>query len=184
MADLPFGSYQGSVAEALHTAFRFMKDASAQAVKLEGGRGVVPQVEAIVQAGIPVMGHLGLTPQSVHALGGHSVQGRGDAGGILLDDAHALQDAGAFAVVLEAVPAELGAKVSEELAIPTIGIGAGVGCDAQILVWQDMLGLTPAKVPKFVKKYADLQSIIAQSARSYVSEVRSGAFPDEQHSYR
>lgn len=184
VADLPFGGYQGSVAEALHAASRFMKDASAQAVKLEGGRAMLPQVKTIVQAGIPVMGHLGLTPQSVHALGGHRVQGRGDAGDILLEDAHALQDAGAFAVVLEAIPAELGARVSEELAIPTIGIGAGAGCDAQILVWQDMLGLTPGQVPKFVKKYADLQGIIAESARLYVSEVGSGTFPDAQHSYR
>lgn len=183
VADLPFGSYQGSVSEALHSALRYVKEAGAQTVKLEGGRAVVPQVKAIVEAGIPVMGHLGLTPQSIHALGGHRVQGRGDAGELLLEDAVALEEAGAFAVVLEAVPANLGERVSAALRIPTIGIGAGAGCDAQILVWQDMLGLTPGRVPKFVKKYADLQAIISESARSYVMEVRNGTFPDPEHSY-
>jgi 3-methyl-2-oxobutanoate hydroxymethyltransferase len=183
VADLPFGSYQGSVGEALHSALRYVKETGAQAVKLEGGRSVLPQVRAIVEAGIPLMAHLGLTPQSIHALGGHRVQGRGHAGERLLEDALALEEAGAFAVVLEAVPAELGEKVTSALRIPTIGIGAGAGCAAQILVWQDMLGLTPGRVPKFVKKYADLQAIISESARSYVAEVRDGKFPDSEHSY-
>lgn len=183
IADLPFGSYQVSASQALHSATRYMKEALAQAVKLEGGQPVLPQVKAIVGAGIPLMGHLGLTPQSIHALGGNRVQGKGAAGDRLLADAHALEEAGAFAVVLEAVPAELGAKVSAELQIPTIGIGAGAGCDAQILVWQDMLGLTPGRLPRFVKKYADLQGIIAESAQSYVAEVRDGLFPGAQHCY-
>jgi 3-methyl-2-oxobutanoate hydroxymethyltransferase len=183
VADLPFGSYQSSAEQALHSATRYMKESSAQAVKLEGGNSVLPQVRAIVGAGIPLMGHLGLTPQSIHALGGNRVQGKGGAGDRLLADAHALEEAGAFAVVLEAVPAELGAKISAGLQIPTIGIGAGAGCDAQILVWQDMLGLTPGRLPRFVKKYADLRGIIAEAARSYVAEVGEGLFPDAPHSY-
>lgn len=183
VADLPFGSYQSSAEQALHSATRYMKETGAQAVKLEGGGSVLPQVRAIVGAGIPLMGHLGLTPQSIHALGGNRVQGKGGAGDRVLADAHALEEAGAFAVVLEAVPAELGTKISAGLQIPTIGIGAGAGCDAQILVWQDMLGLTPGRLPRFVKKYADLQGIIAEAARSYVAEVRDGLFPDAPHSY-
>ena len=143
VADLPFGSYQSSPEQALDTAARFVKEAGAHAVKLEGGSRVLPQVEAIVAAGIPVMGHLGLTPQSVNAFGGYRVQGRGESGDQLLRDAKALQHAGSFGVVLEVVPEDLATKVTAMLEIPTIGIGAGAGCDAQVLVWQDLAGLTP-----------------------------------------
>jgi 3-methyl-2-oxobutanoate hydroxymethyltransferase len=182
VADLPFGSYQGSPEQALHTAARFLKEGGAHAVKLEGGRRVVPQVELLVQAGVPVMGHVGLTPQSELVLG-LRVQGRGDAGDELLADALALQDAGAFAVVLEAVPAALAERVTKELVIPTIGIGAGVGCDAQVLVWTDMAGLTPGKPLTFVKRYADLRGVLAQATRDYVDDVRDGRFPGPEHSF-
>lgn len=184
VADLPFGSYQVGPAQALATATRFLKEAGAHAVKLEGGSAVLPQVQALVDAGVPVMGHLGLTPQSVHALSGlRRVQGRGEAGDRLLDDALALERAGAFAIVLESVPADLGGRVSEALAIPTVGIGAGPGCDAQILVWQDMAGLTPGRLPRFVKPYADLRGILGDAVRTYVKEVAGGAYPDPDHSY-
>lgn len=184
VADLPFGSYQSSIPQALETATRFMKEAGAHAVKLEGGRHVLPQVEAMVAAGIPVMGHLGLTPQSVHALGGYRVQGRGEAGDILLRDAKALEAAGAFSVVLEAVPADLAAHVTEVLSIPTIGIGAGASTDAQVIVWQDMAGLTPGPLPRFVKQYADLRSVLSGAVSEWADEVRTGAFPDAEHTYR
>jgi len=183
VADLPFGSYQASAGAALATAARFLKEAGAQAVKLEGGDRVVRQVEDLVAAGIPVMGHLGLTPQSVNTLGGYRVQGRGEDGERLLHDAKALQAAGAFSVVLEAVPATLAARVTESLSIPTIGIGAGPGCDAQVLVWQDMAGLSP-RVPKFVKKYADLAGALRAAVTEYAKDVVSGAFPSEEYSYR
>src|SRR6202522_1890121 len=163
VADLPFGSYQASPAAALHAATRFLKETGAHAVKLEGGYRVIRQVEELVAAGIPVMGHLGLTPQSVNAFGGDRVQGRGEDGERLLHDAKALQAAGAFSVVLECVPAPLAAQVTAELSIPTIGIGAGPGCDAQVLVWQDMAGLSP-RVPKFVKKYADVAGALREAA--------------------
>jgi 3-methyl-2-oxobutanoate hydroxymethyltransferase len=182
VADLPFGSYQGSPEQALHTAARFLKEGGAQAVKIEGGRRVTPQVELLVQAGVPVMGHVGLTPQSELVLG-LRVQGRGDAGDELLADALALQAAGAFAVVLEAVPADLAERVTKELVIPTIGIGAGVGCDAQVLVWTDMAGLTPGKPLTFVKRYADLRGVLTQAARDYVDDVRDGRFPGPEHSF-
>ena len=152
VGDMPMGTYQSSPQQAVENAVRHLKEGGAQAVKLEGGASVVPQVEAVVAAGIPCMGHLGLTPQSVHALGGYRVQGRGDAARKLLDDALALEAAGAWAVVLEAVPADLGAEVSDALRIPTVGIGAGPRCDAQILVWQDFAGLTGGHIPKFVKQ--------------------------------
>jgi 3-methyl-2-oxobutanoate hydroxymethyltransferase len=182
VADLPFGSYQASVPQALDTAARFLKEGAAQAVKLEGGLRVVPQVEALVAAGVPVMAHLGLTPQSVNVFGGYRVQGRGEAGEQLLSDAKALQAAGAFAVVLEVVPAELAARVTSALAIPTIGIGAGIECDAQVLVWQDMAGLSP-KPPRFVRQYADVRGVLADAARRFAEDVRTGAFPAEEHSY-
>src|SRR5579875_4013648 len=154
VADLPFGSYQSSPQQALATAARFMKEGGAQAVKLEGGQRVAPQVEALVAAGVPVMAHIGLTPQSVNALGGYRVQGRGDeAAHRLLQDAKALQQAGAFAVVLEVVPSDVAAQVTRDLHIPTIGIGAGPQCDAQVLVWQDMAGLSSGRSPKFVKQF-------------------------------
>ncbi len=184
VADLPFGSYQAGPAAALANAVRHLKEGGAQAVKLEGGRRVLPQVAALVGAGIPVMGHLGLTPQSVNVLGGmRRVQGRGDSGDELLSDALALERAGAFAVVLESVPAELGARVSDALRIPTVGIGAGPGCDAQILVWQDMAGLTAGRLPRFVKKYADMHQMLLAAAGRYADEVTAGRHPDAQHSY-
>jgi 3-methyl-2-oxobutanoate hydroxymethyltransferase len=184
VGDLPFGSYQAGPEAALANAVRHLKEGGAQAVKLEGGRRVVPQVQALTGAGIPVMGHLGLTPQSVHVLGGvRRVQGRGDAGEELLADARALERAGAFAVVLESVPAELGRRVSEALRIPTVGIGAGPYCDAQIMVWQDMAGLTSGRLPRFVKRYADTADALAGAAGRYVTEVASGDYPGREHSY-
>jgi len=185
VADLPFGSYQSSPQQALETASRFMKEGGAQAVKLEGGRRVVPQVEALVAAGIPVMAHIGLTPQSVNALGGYRVQGRGDeAAQRLLQAAKALQHAGAFSVVMEVVPAEVARDVTAQLHIPTIGIGAGPDCDAQVLVWQDMAGLrTGEHKPKFVKEFADLAGILRGAAEQYGDEVRSGAYPAPEHEY-
>src|ERR1022692_566516 len=183
VADLPFGSYQASAESALAAATRFLKEGGAHAVKLEGGHRVVRQVEDLVAAGIPVMGHLGLTPQSVHAIGGYRVQGRGEDGDRLMHDAKAMQAVGAFAVVLECVPAELAARVTAELTIPTIGIGAGPDCDAQVLVWQDMAGLTP-KVARFVKRYADAAGLLREAAQAFASEVVAGAYPAEEHSYR
>jgi 3-methyl-2-oxobutanoate hydroxymethyltransferase len=184
VADLPFGSYQGGPGIALANAVRHLKEGGARAVKLEGGSRVLPQVRALVGAGIPVMGHLGLTPQSVNVLGGmRRVQGRGDAGEQLLIDALELERAGAFAVVLESVPADLGSSVSDALRIPTVGIGAGPGCDAQILVWQDMAGLTPGRLPRFVKQYGNLHADLLAASRQYVSEVATGRYPDPAHSY-
>ena len=183
VADLPFGSYQVSPAEALAAATRFLKEAGAHAVKLEGGQRVTRQVEELVAAGIPVMAHLGLTPQSVNVLGGYRVQGRGEAGDRLLHDAKTLESAGAFSVVLEAVPAELAARVTEAVNIPTIGIGAGPDCDAQVLVWQDMAGLSPT-VAKFAKRYADAAGLLRHAARSFADEVVSGAYPTPEYSYR
>jgi 3-methyl-2-oxobutanoate hydroxymethyltransferase len=183
VADLPFGSYQGSPQAALAAATRFLKEAGAHAVKLEGGSRVVRQAEELVAAGIPVMAHLGLTPQSVNAFGGYKVQGRGEDGEQLLRDAKAMQSAGAFAVVLECIPAELAAQVTASLAIPTIGIGAGPDCDAQVLVWQDMAGLTP-RTAKFVKRYGNVASVLDDAARAFAADVTSGAFPDAAHSYR
>lgn len=182
VADLPFGSYQASPQQALGSAVRFLQ-LGAHGVKLEGGARVLPQVELLVASGVPVMGHLGLTPQSVHALGGYRVQGRGAAGDQLLADAVALQDAGAFAVVLEVVPAELATQVSKELIIPTIGIGAGAGCDAQVLVWTDMAGLGDGPSPRFVKRYADLQTVLGDAVRAYTEDVREGRYPAEEHGY-
>ncbi len=182
VADLPFGSYQASPEAALATASRFLKEAGAHAVKLEGGYRVIRQVEELVAAGVPVMAHLGLTPQSVNVLGGYRVQGRGEDGDRLLHDAKALQAAGAFAVVLEAVPASLAERVTASLTIPTIGIGAGPGCDAQVLVWQDMAGLSP-RTARFVKRYADVAGVLGHAVREFAEEVVSGAFPDPGHSY-
>ena len=183
VADLPFGSYQTSPEAALATGIRFLKETGAHAVKLEGGHRVLRQAEELVAAGIPVMAHLGLTPQSVNAFGGYRVQGRGEDGERLLHDAKAMETAGAFAVVLECVPAELAARVTGSLSIPTIGIGAGPDCDAQVLVWQDMAGLSP-RTPKFVKRYADVAGVLGQAARAFAEDVTGGAFPDAEHSYR
>lgn len=183
VADLPFGSYQASPQQALESAARFMKEAGAHAVKLEGGRRVLPQVEALVSAGVPVMAHLGLTPQSVNALGGYRVQGRGQAGEELMADAKELERAGAFSVVLECVPADLAARVTTALSIPTIGIGAGPDTDAQVLVWQDLMGLTPNPA-RFVKRYGDLAADLDRAARAFADDVASGAFPAPEHAYR
>jgi 3-methyl-2-oxobutanoate hydroxymethyltransferase len=183
VADLPFGSYQASVEQALETATRFMKESGAHAVKLEGGKQVLPQVEALVAAGIPVIGHLGLTPQSVNVLGGYRVQGRGEAGETLMQDAKALEAVGASGVVLECVPSELASRVTEILAIPTIGIGAGAATDAQVLVWQDLLGLTSGPTPKFVARYADMRSTMANAVSEWAADVRTGAYPGPEHSY-
>ena len=182
IADLPFGSFQGSPEQALTTAVRFLKEGGAQAVKLEGGQRMAPQVELLVSSGIPVMGHVGLTPQSENVTG-LRIQGRGEAADVLLDDALALQAAGAFAVVLEAVPAHLAERVTKELDIPTVGIGAGGGCDAQVLVWTDMAGLTPGKPLTFVKQYADLRGILTQATAAYADDVREGRFPGPEHSF-
>ncbi|MFW5470009.1 3-methyl-2-oxobutanoate hydroxymethyltransferase [Knoellia sp. CPCC 206435] len=183
VADLPFGSYQASPQQALATATRFMKEGLAHAVKLEGGRAMVPEIELLVRAGIPVMGHIGFTPQSEHVLGGYRVQGRGDGADRLLEDAIALQDAGCFAVVMEMVPAPAAKRVTEALRIPTVGIGAGPDCDAQVLVWQDMAGLRGGRAPRFVKKYLDMRTDLGNAARAYAGEVASGAFPATEHSF-
>jgi 3-methyl-2-oxobutanoate hydroxymethyltransferase len=183
VGDLPFGSYAVSPEQALTTAFRFMKEAGAHAVKLEGGARFAPMVEALSQSGIPVMAHLGFTPQSEHALGGFRIQGRGDAGERLIEDALALQHAGAFAVVLEMVPADVAKRVTAELVIPTIGIGAGPDTDAQVLVWSDMAGMNRGRKPKFVKQYADVGSVLLDAAKRFGDEVRGGSYPDAEHSY-
>ena len=185
VADLPFGSYQASPQQALETASRFLKEGGAQAVKLEGGARVAPQVELLTSAGIPVMGHIGLTPQSVNTLSGYRVQGRGDEQAHrLLDDARALQEAGAFAVVLEVVPFDLAKKITHDLRIPTVGIGAGVECDAQVLVWQDLAGLRVGGKPaKFVKQYADLGQVLTDAVRQFAAEVQAGTYPGAEHSY-
>jgi 3-methyl-2-oxobutanoate hydroxymethyltransferase len=185
VADLPFGSYQASPAQALKTAARFLKEAGAHAVKLEGGRRVVPQVEALVAAGVPVMGHLGLTPQSVHAMGGYQVQGRGEHGERMVEDAKALEAAGAFAIVLEVVPAELASRITAASTVPTIGIGAGPDCDAQVMVWQDMAVFhnDGRSAPKFVKAYAKLGDGLREAAGHFAEDVRSGAYPGPEHTY-
>jgi 3-methyl-2-oxobutanoate hydroxymethyltransferase len=183
VADLPFGSYQASPEQAFHTAVRFMKEAEAQAVKLEGGLAVVPQVQMLTGAGIPVMAHIGFTPQSEHGLGGYRVQGRGDAAARLLAEATALEEAGAFSVVMEMVPGEVAQQVTDKLTIPTIGIGAGPHCDAQVLVWQDMAGLRTGRMPRFVKQYADLHGVLLDAAQRYASEVADGTFPGDEHTF-
>jgi len=181
--DMPFGSYETGTADALVNAIRLMKTSGVAAVKLEGGERSAAQISAIVEAGIPVMGHIGFTPQSVNALGGFKVQGRGDGAEQLLADAKAVEAAGAFAVVLEMVPAELAAQVSKEIAIPTIGIGAGPDTDGQILVWTDFAGLSAQKPRKFLKRYANLREILLASARQYADEVSNGEFPTKDHSF-
>lgn len=183
IGDLPFGSYETSPDEALHTAFRFMKETDAHAVKLEGGVRSAEQIRRIVTAGIPVMGHIGFTPQSEHQLGGHVIQGRGEGVEQLLADAHAVEDAGAFAVVLEMVPAEAAARVTAELDIPTISVGAGPDCDGQLLVWTDWAGLTTGRRPKFVKTYADLAGTLDAAVQAFRADVESGAYPGPEHSY-
>lgn len=184
LADLPFGSYQASPEQAFHTAVRFMKEAGAHAVKLEGGLAMVPQVKLLTDAGIPVCAHIGFTPQAEHNLGGYRVQGRGDGAARMVEEAKALEAAGAFAVVMEMVPAPVAAEVTKALTIPTVGIGAGIDCDAQVLVWQDMLGLNTGKAPRFVKRYADLHAIMLAAAQEYVQDVKGGTFPAPEHSFQ
>ncbi|VXB32615.1 3-methyl-2-oxobutanoate hydroxymethyltransferase [Nocardioides sp. AX2bis] len=183
VGDLPFGSYQASPEQAYLTAARFMKEGRAQAVKLEGGVEMVGQIERLSRGGVPVMAHIGFTPQSEHALGGYRVQGRGDAAERVLADARAVESAGAFAVVMEMVPGDTAARVTAELTIPTIGIGAGAGCDGQVLVWQDAFGLRTGRLPRFVKQYADVRSVLLEGARAYADEVRTGAFPGPEHTF-
>jgi len=183
VADMPFGSYETGPDEALHTAFRFMKETGAHAVKLEGGVRSEEQIRRIVSAGIPVMAHIGFTPQSEHQLGGHVIQGRGEGVEQLIADAHAVERAGAFAVVLEMVPAEAAARVTAELGIPTISVGAGAHCDGQLMVWTDWAGFTTGRVPKFVKQYANVAQTLEDAARTYAAEVASGAYPTDEHSY-
>ena len=183
VADLPFGSYQTSPEQALTTAVRFLKEGGAHAVKLEGGSTVIRQIRAVVDAGIPVMAHLGFTPQSEHRIGGYRVQGRGESADQIVEDARAVQEAGAFAVVLEMVPADVAKRVTGELDIPTVGIGAGPDCDAQVLVWQDMAGLRPDPVPRFVKRYADLRSVLAGAAQAFADDVRTGGYPAAEHNF-
>ncbi|MEV4657752.1 3-methyl-2-oxobutanoate hydroxymethyltransferase [Micromonospora sp. NPDC049301] len=183
VGDLPFGSYEEGPTQALRTAVRFMKEGGCHAVKLEGGRRCAAQIAAIVGAGIPVMAHIGFTPQSEHTLGGYRVQGRGDAADEVLADARAVAEAGAFAVVLEMVPGEVAKQVTHELSIPTVGIGAGPATDAQVLVWQDMAGLRTGKAPRFVKRYADLAGALTAATREFADEVRSGEFPAAEHTF-
>ena len=184
VADLPFGSYEEGPAQALRTAVRFMKEGGAHAVKLEGGRRSAPAIEALTAAGIPVMAHVGFTPQSEHALGGYRVQGRGDAAEEVVADALAVADAGAFAVVLEMVPGDVAKRIAHDLVVPTIGIGAGPHTDAQVLVWQDMAGLrTGGHQPRFVKRYADLAGVLTGAVTQYAQEVRDGTFPAPEHTF-
>jgi len=183
IGDMPFGSYEEGPTQALRTAVRFMKEGGCHAVKLEGGRRCAEQIHALTGAGIPVMAHIGFTPQSEHTLGGYRVQGRGDAAEDVVADAHAVAEAGAFAVVLEMVPGEVAKRVTHELTIPTVGIGAGSDCDAQVLVWQDMAGLRTGKMPRFVKQYAHLADTLATAARAYADDVRTGTFPGPEHGF-
>jgi 3-methyl-2-oxobutanoate hydroxymethyltransferase len=184
VGDLPFGSYQDGPQQALSTATRFLKEAGANAVKLEGGGRMVEVVGYLTDAGIPVMGHLGLTPQSVNTLGGYRVQGQSEAAAAqLIEDARALEAAGAFSIVIEAVPSDVGRRVTEALTIPTIGIGAGPGTDGQVLVWHDVLGLTSGRLPRFVKQYADLRGEIAGAVKTFVHEVSDGEYPGPEHTY-
>jgi 3-methyl-2-oxobutanoate hydroxymethyltransferase len=183
IADMPFGSYETGPDEALHTAFRFMKETGAHAVKLEGGVRSAEQIRRIVSAGIPVMAHIGFTPQSEHGLGGHVIQGRGEQAKQLLADAHAVEDAGAFAVVLEMVTSAVAKQVTAELKIPTISVGAGPHTDGQLLVWTDWAGLSTGRIPKFVKQYAHLGDVLTDAAKSYIADVTSGAYPAPEHEY-
>lgn len=185
VVDMPFMSYEVTVEEAVRNAGRLMKEGRAGAVKLEGGVRVAEQIRAIVKAGIPVMGHIGLTPQSINVFGGFKVQGKSEeAARALLADAKAVEEAGAFAVVIEAVPAALAQMITDAVSIPTIGIGAGAGCDGQILVYQDMLGMFSDFTPKFVKRYANVGEVMREAFANYAAEVASGAFPTEEHTYK
>ncbi len=184
VADMPFMSYHTSVDQAVSNAGRMLKEARAGAVKVEGADNVLPQIEAMNKAGIPVMGHLGLTPQSIAQMGGYKVQGRGEAGDKIVQEARKLEAAGCFSLVLEAVPPGLAARITQELSIPSIGIGAGPDCDGQVLVINDLLGLSTGHAPRFVKKYADLASVITEALHRYRSEVQAGEFPEAKHCYK
>jgi 3-methyl-2-oxobutanoate hydroxymethyltransferase len=184
VADMPFGSYHAELRESLHNAVRFVKEGGAEAVKVEGGERRLELIARLVEAEIPVMGHVGLTPQSLHALGGFKVQGKtAEAAGQLLRDARAVEAAGAFSIVLESVPRELAARITRELRIPTIGIGAGPDCDGQVLVFHDLVGLTQGPAPKFARRYADLGAEITRAASAYCDDVRKGRFPSDAESY-
>jgi 3-methyl-2-oxobutanoate hydroxymethyltransferase len=183
VGDLPFGSYQASPEQAYLTAVRFMKEAGAHCVKLEGGTEMAPVIEKLTQGGIPVMAHIGFTPQSEHALGGYRVQGRGETADRVRRDAKAVEAAGAFAVVMEMVPGDVAGEISRELAIPTIGIGAGNGCDGQVLVWQDAFGLRTGRMARFVKQYADVHQVLLDGARAYAEDVKAGTFPGPEHTF-
>jgi 3-methyl-2-oxobutanoate hydroxymethyltransferase len=183
IADLPFGSYEAGPEDALHTAIRFMKETEAHAVKLEGGVRSAKQIKRIVRAGIPVMAHIGFTPQSEHGLGGHLIQGRGAGAKQLVDDALAVQEAGAFSVVLEMVPSAVAAQVTKELEIPTISVGAGPHCDGQLMVWTDWAGFTTGRIPRFVKQYANIAQTIHDAVVTFRTEVESGVYPALEHEY-
>lgn len=183
VGDLPFGSYQASPEQGYLTAVRFMKEAGAHCVKLEGGAEMAPVIKKLVEGGIPVIAHIGFTPQSEHVLGGYRVQGRGDNSDRIIDDAKAVQEAGAFAVVMEMVPGEVAAQISKELDIPTIGIGAGPDCDGQVLVWQDAFGMRSGKMARFVKQYADVKSVLSDGAEAYISDVKGSTFPGPEHTF-
>ena len=183
VADLPFGSYENGPDEALASAIRFMKETGVHAIKLEGGVRSAKQIKRIVRAGIPVMAHIGFTPQSEHGLGGHIIQGRGEGAQQLLEDAHAVEDAGAFAVVLEMVPSEVAGQVTKELAIPTISVGAGPHCDGQLMVWSDWAGFSRGRIPRFVKQYAQIGETLLEAARQYRDEVEAGVYPAPEHEY-
>ena len=183
VADLPFGSYQASPEQAYLTAVRFMKEANAHAVKLEGGIEMVPQVRKLTEGGIPVMAHIGFTPQSEHNLGGYRVQGRGDAAKKVVEEAIAMEEAGAFAVVMEMVPGDVATEVTASVGIPTIGIGAGPNCDGQVLVWGDAFGFRTGRMPRFVKQYADIHGVLLKAAQEYAADVKAGTFPSEEHTF-
>jgi 3-methyl-2-oxobutanoate hydroxymethyltransferase len=183
MADLPFGSYETSPGQAIASSVRLMKEGLVHGVKMEGGAYYADTVRAMTAAGIPVMAHIGFTPQSEHALGGYRVQGRGDAGQVLIDDAVALAEAGAFCVLMEMVPADVAKAVDQAISVPTIGIGAGNSTTGQVLVWQDMAGLRTGRIAKFVKQYADLRKVLSDAAKAYGDDVRSGTFPGPEHSF-
>jgi 3-methyl-2-oxobutanoate hydroxymethyltransferase len=183
IADLPFGSYQASPEQCFHTAVRFMKEGGAHAVKLEGDRAMLPQVEKLASSGIPVMAHIGFTPQAEHQLGGYRVQGRGDEAQRLVDCAQDFEIAGAFALLIEMVPGDVAAEITASVTIPTVGIGAGNGCDAQVLVWQDMAGLRTGRLPRFVKQYADMRSVLYKAAQDYAADVEAGMFPAAEHTF-
>jgi len=183
IADMPFGSYENGPDEALATATRFMKETGCHAVKLEGGTRSTKQIKRVVRAGIPVMAHIGFTPQSEHGLGGHIIQGRGDAADQLLADAHAVEEAGAFAVVLEMVPSGIAGTVTKELSIPTISVGAGPDCDGQLVVWSDWAGFSRGRIPRFVKQYANIGDTLLEAAKTFRDEVETGVYPAPEHEY-